>query len=63
MVPVHERLDRHYDMWDTLDARKGTHGDAREGASRGYHPHHGGCYDSSEDQSPSPDLLGPQVFD
>ena len=62
MVPVHERLGRYRDVRDTLDARRRTRGDAREGASHGYHPHHGGRYDSGEDQSPSPDLPGPQAF-
>ena len=61
MVPVHERLGHHRDAWDTLDARRRTRGDAGEGASCGYHPC-GGRYDSDEDQSPSPDLSGPQAF-
>ena len=59
MVPVHERLGLHRDMRDTLDAHRCTHGDAREEASCGYHPRHGGRYDSDEDRSTSPDLLGP----
>ena len=50
-VLVHEHLGHNRDACDTLDARRRTRGDAREGASRGYHPHHGGCYDSGEDQS------------
>jgi hypothetical protein len=29
---------------------------------RGYHPRHGGCYDSEEDWSPSPKPPGPRVF-
>jgi hypothetical protein len=29
---------------------------------RGYHPRRGGRYDSEEDQSPSPEPLGPRVF-
>jgi hypothetical protein len=29
---------------------------------RGYHPRRGGRYDSEEDQSPSPELPGPQAF-
>ena len=61
-VPVHERLGLHHDARDTLDAHRRTHGDAREEASRGYHPHRGGRYDSGEDRSPSPDLMGPQAF-
>ena len=42
MVPVHERLDHNRDARDTLDAHSRTRGDAGEGASRGYHPRHGG---------------------
>jgi hypothetical protein len=37
-----------------------THIDER--VRRGYHPRRGGCYDSGEDQSPSPKLPGPQAF-
>jgi hypothetical protein len=29
---------------------------------QGYHPRHGGCYDSGEDRSPSPEPPGPQAF-
>jgi hypothetical protein len=29
---------------------------------RGYHPRRGGCYDSEEDRSPSPEPPGPRVF-
>jgi hypothetical protein len=29
---------------------------------RGYHPRHGGRYDSEEDRSPSPEPPGPQAF-
>ena len=61
-VPVHEHLGRHRDVRDTLDAHRRAHGDTREGASHGYHPRRGERYDSSEDQSLSPDLLGPQAF-
>ena len=59
---MHERLDHHHDARDTLDARRCAHGDAREEASRGYHPRRGGRYDSGEDRSPSLDLLGPLAF-
>ena len=62
MVLVHERLDHHRDTCDTLDAYRRAHGDAREGASHGYHPRHGGRYDNGEDRSLSPDLPGPQAF-
>jgi hypothetical protein len=33
-----------------------------EKVRRGYHPRHGGRYDSEEDQSPSPEPPGPQAF-
>jgi hypothetical protein len=33
-----------------------------ERAHRGYHPRRGGRYNSGEDQSPSPEPLGPQAF-
>jgi hypothetical protein len=33
-----------------------------ERVRRGYHPRHGGRYDSGEDQSPSPEPPGPQAF-
>jgi hypothetical protein len=33
-----------------------------EKVRRGYHPRRGGCYDSGEDRSPSPEPLGPQAF-
>ena len=60
-VPVHECLTLHRDTRDTLDAHRRTRGDAREEASRGYHPRRGGRYNSDEDR-PSPDLPGPQAF-
>ena len=59
---MHEHLSRHHDSRDTLDARRHARGDVREGASHGYHPHRGGCYDSGEDQSPSPGLLRSLAF-
>ena len=62
VVRVRERLNLHRDARDTLDARRRAHSDERVGASRGYHPHRGRRYDSGEDQSPSPDLPGPQAF-
>ena len=59
---MHEYLGLNRDARDTLDARRHTRGEAREEASRGYHPRRGGRCDSGEDRSPSPDLPGPQVF-
>ena len=62
VILVHEHLGLYRDARDTIDARRHTHGDVGEGASRGYHPHHGGRYDSGEDRSPSPSLPEPQAF-
>jgi hypothetical protein len=42
-----------------VERRTCKHGD---GVARGYHVHRGGCYDSSEDRSPSPEPPGPRVF-
>jgi hypothetical protein len=33
-----------------------------ERVRRGYHPRRGGCYNSGEDRSPSPEPPGPQAF-
>jgi hypothetical protein len=33
-----------------------------EKVHQGYHPRRGGCYDSGEDQSPSPEPPGPRFF-
>ena len=55
---IHQRLGRNHGARSTLDARRRTYSDPREGAHRGYHPHRGGCYDSGEDRSPSPGLPG-----
>ena len=61
-IPVHQRLGHNHDARSTIDARRRTYGDPREGARRGYHPQRGRRYDSSEDRSPSPSLPGPQAF-
>ena len=61
MAPVY-CLSLHHDARDTLDARRRAHGNEREEASHGYHHCRGGCYDSGEDRSLSPDLPGPQAF-
>ena len=52
-ILVHECLGHNRDARNTFDARRRAYGDPREGASYGYHPRHGGCYDSSEDRGPS----------
>ena len=44
------------------DARRCARGGEREEGSHGYHPRRGGRYDSSEEQSLSPSLPGPQAF-
>jgi hypothetical protein len=56
---IDDRVGHNYDARDVLNARM-RH--KEDGASRGYHPRRGGCYDSEEDWSPSPEPLGPQVF-
>ena len=61
-VLVHQCLGRNHDARSTLDTRRRTYSDPREGALHGYHPHRSGRYDSGEDRSPSPDLPGPQAF-
>jgi hypothetical protein len=53
--PAPDRLgneQHHRDRQARLDER----------VRRGYHPRHGGRYDSEEDRSPSPEPLGPQAF-
>ena len=62
MVPVHQRLGRNRDARSNLDACRCTYSDPREGACRGCHPCHSGCYNSGEDWCPSLGLLGPQAF-
>ena len=59
VVPVHQCLSHNHDAHNTLNARRRTHNDSGEGASCGYHPRHGGSYDSGEDRSLSPSLPGP----
>jgi hypothetical protein len=42
--------------------RRDRHAHLEERVRRGYHPWHGGRYDSEEDRSPSPELPGPRAF-
>jgi hypothetical protein len=56
---IHACIGHNYDARNVLNARK-RH--KEDGAIRGYHPRHGGRYDSGEDQSPSPEPPGPRVF-
>ena len=46
---VHQCLSHNNDARNTLDACRRAYDDPREGARRGYHPRHGGRYDSGED--------------
>ena len=62
MALVHELLSLHCDVRNTLDARRHGRGSEREEASHDYHPRRGGRYGIGEDQSLSPDLLGPPAF-
>jgi hypothetical protein len=58
--------------WDTAPAAPGRLGNEHHRRDRrahlddkvrqGYHPRRGGCYDSGEDRSPSPEPPGPQAF-
>ena len=59
VAPVHERLGLHRDARNTLDAHRRGRSDEREEAGHGYHPRHGGRYDSGEDRSPSLNPSGP----
>jgi hypothetical protein len=59
-------------MWDATPVALGRLGNEHhrrdrrahidERVRRGYHPRHGGRYDSREDRSPSPKPPGPQAF-
>jgi hypothetical protein len=52
-APGHLSNEHHrHDRWAHLDKK----------VRRGYHPRRGGCYDSGEDRSPSPEPPGPQAF-
>ena len=57
-----ERLGLHHDACNTLDTYRRASSDEREEASRSYHPRHGERYNSGEDRSLSPDLLGAEAF-
>ena len=61
-ILIHQCLGHNHDARSTLDARRLTYSDPREGAHCGYHPQRGGRYDSGEDQSLSLGLPGPQAF-
>jgi len=61
-ILVHQRLGHNRDARSTIDARRRTYGDPREGAHHDYHPRCGRHYDSGKDRGPSPGLPGPQAF-
>jgi hypothetical protein len=56
---IYEHVGPIHNARNTLNARRRGRGDKREEATHDYHPHRGGPYDSTEDQSPSPVPLGP----
>jgi hypothetical protein len=56
---IHDRIGNNYDACNVLNVRK-RH--KEDGARRGYHPRQGSRYDSEEDRSPSPEPLGPLIF-
>jgi hypothetical protein len=58
-LSVHACIGHNYDTRNILNACK-RH--KEDGASHGYHPRWGGCYDSGEDRSPSSEPLGLRVF-
>jgi hypothetical protein len=45
---------------NVINARRTSKAEAR--AAAGYHPRRGGCYDSDEDRSPTPEPQGTRVF-
>jgi hypothetical protein len=65
-TPVRERIldtrgqAQDGDARDIINARR--KGDAYARRAVGYHPQMGGCYDSREDRSPTPEPPGTRVF-
>jgi hypothetical protein len=65
-TPVNERIldmrgqAQDGDAHNVINARCAGHAEAR--AAAGYHPRRGGCYDSREDRSPTPEPPGTCVF-
>jgi hypothetical protein len=65
-TPVKERIldtrgqDQDGDARNVINARRT--GNAEMRATVGYHPRLGGCYDSREDRSPTPEPPGTRVF-
>jgi hypothetical protein len=65
-TPVRERIldtrgqAQDGDALNVINARRTGNAEAR--AAAGYHPRRGGCYDSREDGSPTPEPLGTHVF-
>jgi hypothetical protein len=50
------------DRLDNEHHRRDHRARLEEKVRRGYHPKHGGRYDTEEDRSPSPEPPGPRVF-
>jgi hypothetical protein len=65
-TPVKERIlntrgqAKDDDARNVINARRAGNAEAR--AAAGYHPCRGGCYDSREDRSPTPEPPGTRVF-
>jgi hypothetical protein len=65
-TPVRERIldtrgqAQDGDALNVINARRTGNTEAQ--AAAGYHPRRGGCYDSREDGSPTPEPLGTHVF-
>jgi len=62
LTPVKNRLRDTRGNANDGDARNIINQKKEDGAIHGYHPRHGGRYDSEEDKSPSPEPPGTRVF-
>jgi hypothetical protein len=60
--PTRDRTPTILDRLDNEQRRRERRARLEERVRQGYHPRHGGRYDSGEDQSPSPEPPGPLVF-
>jgi hypothetical protein len=60
--PVQGHLGHNRDVRDTLNTRRRGRDSEKGDAGHYYNPRRGGHYDSGEDRSQSPPLLGPRVF-
>ena len=62
LTPVKDRLRDMRGNAHDGDARNILYQKKKDGATHGYHPRRGGCYDRKEDRSPSPEPPGTRVF-